>query len=107
MTDFDPARTVVIAWSLLAVLSPTAAQAQAVPKIGRCPTGYHASGGACLPNSGSAPRPALHKVGPCPTGYHTSGDYCLGSPGAKHAIPTTRACPSGYYVSGAYCLSDN
>ena len=77
------------------------AMAQAVPKIGTCPSGYHASGGACVPLSGAGP--ALPKVGSCPSGYYTSGDYCLGFRNARHAIPKTGSCPSGYYTSGAYC----
>jgi hypothetical protein len=84
------------------------AQAQAVPKVGTCPSGYHSSGSACIPNSRErGARPALIKVGPCPSGYHSSGDYCLASSDrAKHAIPKTGACPSGYHSSGAYCLSN-
>jgi hypothetical protein len=82
------------------------AYAQAVPKVGTCPSGYHTSGSACVPNSQErAVRPALPKVGSCPSGYHTSGDYCLGYEGARHAIPKNGACPSGYHSSGAYCLS--
>jgi hypothetical protein len=88
------------------VISP-AVQAQAVPKVGTCPSGYHTSGGACVPSSRErAARPALPKLGACPSGYHISGDYCLGSSAdAKHAIPKTGSCPSGYHTSGGYCLS--
>jgi hypothetical protein len=83
-------------------------QAQAVPKIGTCPSSYHASGGACVPNSSErSARPALTRIGPCPSGYHSSGDYCLGSSDtAKHAIPRMGSCPSGYHSSGSYCLSN-
>jgi hypothetical protein len=84
---------------------PSLAVAQAVPKVGTCPSGYHTSGGACIPSSSDL-RPALPKVGSCPSGYHTSGDYCLGSDNARHAIPKTGSCPSGYHSSGAYCLSN-
>jgi hypothetical protein len=89
------------------VISP-AALAQAVPKVGTCPSGYHTSGGACIPSSQQRPsRPALPKTGTCPSGYHTSGDYCLASGDrAKHAIPKTGTCPSGYHTSGAYCLAN-
>lgn len=86
------------------VALPAPALAQAVPKVGTCPSGYHTSGGACIPSSGNS-RPALPKVGSCPSGYHSSGDYCLGSETARHAIPKTGSCPSGYHASGAYCLS--
>ncbi|WP_200902029.1 hypothetical protein [Microvirga vignae] len=87
------------------LMLPVGAIAQAVPKVGTCPSGYYTSGGACAPSS-SDPRPALPKVGTCPSGYHTSGDYCLGSSSnARHAIPKTGSCPSGYYTSGDYCLS--
>lgn len=94
---------------LLAALgvSNSPASAQAVPKVGTCPSGYHTSGAACVANSrrGGA-RPALAKIGTCPSGYHTSGSYCLASSDkAKHAIPKTGTCPSGYSTSGAYCLS--
>lgn len=87
-------------------LVPSAVLAQAVPKVGKCPSGYHTSGSACIPNSQErAVRPAMPKVGSCPSGYHTSGDYCLGCQDARHAFPKTGACPSGYHASGAYCLS--
>jgi hypothetical protein len=97
------------AWAMvafvLAVTSlPPDGLAQAIPKVGTCPSGYHTSGGACVPYSRD-PRPALPKVGSCPSGYHSSGDYCLGYSNARHAIPKTGACPSGYHASGAYCLS--
>jgi hypothetical protein len=83
-------------------------KAQAVPKVGTCPSGYHTSGGACVPSSRErVARPALPKIGTCPSGYHTSGDYCLGSSAdAKHAMPKAGSCPSGYHASGAYCLSN-
>ena len=82
------------------------AQAQAVLRLGTCPSGYHASGGACLPTSRTMPpAPVLPKIGACPSGYRTSGDYCLGYEGAKHAIPRTGSCPSGYHASGVYCAS--
>ena len=92
--------------ALTIALVCTPSLVQAVPRVGTCPTDYHASGGACVPNSTSrtAP-PALPKLGSCPSGYRTSGDYCLGYRDAKHAIPKTGSCPSGYYASGAYCLS--
>ena len=77
--------------------------AQAVPKVGNCPSGYHTSGAACVPYANAGP--ALPKIGSCPSGYHTSGDYCVGRKDARHAIPKTGACPSGYHTSGAYCLS--
>ncbi|MPR11785.1 hypothetical protein FS320_33035 [Microvirga tunisiensis] len=90
----------------ISLVLPMSAIAQALPKVGTCPSGYHTSGSACIPNSrGEAARPALPKVGSCPSGYHTSGDYCLGYEGAQHAFPKTGACPSGYHTSGAYCLS--
>lgn len=102
-------RLLTRAWSIGLVLAgwispPRDAHAQAVPKVGTCPSGYHSSGGACLPYS-KTPRPALPKIGTCPSGYHSSGDYCLGYENAKHAIPKTGSCPSGYHSSGAYCLS--
>jgi len=86
-------------------LLPRAAVAQAVPKVGTCPSGYHTSGAACVPQLDAGPAPP--RVGSCPSGYHTSGDYCLGSREARHAIPKTGACPSGYFTSGAYCLSSH
>jgi hypothetical protein len=80
---------------------PICAFAQAVPKVGTCPSDYHTSGSACVPNSQDRPaRPALPKVGSCPSGYHTSGDYCLAYDAeARHAIPKTGPCPSGYCLS--------
>ncbi len=91
---------------VLVALTPVLTHAQAVPKIGTCPTDYHASGGACLSNFPSKmPPPALPKFGPCPVGYRHSGDYCLGYDDAKHAIPKIGSCPNGYHVSGAYCLA--
>ncbi len=91
---------------LVTVLSATAVHAQAVPKVGTCPSAYHTSGGACVPNSSNRPAPpALPKVGTCPSGYHASGDYCVGGPNAKHAIPKMGSCPSGYFASGSYCVS--
>jgi hypothetical protein len=93
---------------LSGLLTSLNAKAQAVPKVGTCPSGYHTSGGACVPSSRqTAAWPALPKVGTCPSGYHTSGAYCLGSSDrAKHAIPKAGSCPSGYHASGAYCLSN-
>jgi hypothetical protein len=87
--------------------APSLIRAQAIPKVGACPSGYHASGGACVPNYGSrtAP-PALPKLGTCPSGYGTSGDYCLGYRDAKHAIAKIGSCPNGYHASGAYCVSN-
>ncbi len=101
------AKTAMLPLVLSGLVISTAAQAQAVPKVGTCPSGYHTSGSACVPNSQErGARPALAKVGTCPSGYHTSGDYCLASNDrAKHAIPKTGSCPSGYHTSGAYCLS--
>ncbi len=88
------------------VLGPTTlCFAQAVPKVGTCPSGYHSNGGACVAHSRNA-GPALPKVGSCPAGYHSSGDYCLGREDARHAIPKTGSCPSGYHSSGTYCLAN-
>jgi hypothetical protein len=97
-------RSAIVLLIPLGLTFPTAALAQAVPKIGTCPSGYYTSGGACVPHSSNL-RPALPKIGTCPSGYYTSGDYCLGYEKARHAIPNTGSCPSGYYASGAYCLS--
>lgn len=93
--------------ALTVLIYSPAVQAQAVPKVGTCPSGYHTSGNACVPSSQQrGARPALAKIGSCPLGYHTSGDYCLASSDrAKHAIPKTGSCPSGHHSSGAYCLS--
>jgi hypothetical protein len=101
-------RAAALVGALLWTVPSLQAYAQVVPKVGTCPTGYHSSGGACVPNSGElGARPALAKVGACPSGYHSSGDYCLASSDrAKHAIPRTGGCPSGYHSSGAYCLSN-
>ena len=94
-----------LAVALLFVASG-AAWGQAVPRVGTCPSGYHASGGACVPSSTRRPpRPAIPKVGTCPSGYHASGAYCLGFANARHAFPRTGTCPSGYFASGAYCLA--
>ncbi len=102
------ASAAVISLVLSCVLTSSAAVAQVVTKIGTCPSGYHTSGGACVPSSRNGTvHPALPKSGTCPSGYHTSGDYCLASTDwAKHAIPKTGSCPSGYHTSGAYCLSN-
>ncbi len=99
-------RIVVLPLVLSSLAPPSSAQAQAVPKVGTCSSGYHTSGGACAPNSQErGARPALAKIGSCPSGYHTSGDYCLASgDSAKHAIPKAGSCPSGYHTSGDYCL---
>ncbi len=100
------ARMAVLSLALSSLATPFGAQAQAVPKVGTCPSGYHTSGSACVPNSQERDtRPALAKIGSCPSGYHTSGDYCLASSdSAKHAIPKAGSCPSGYHTSGDYCL---
>jgi hypothetical protein len=91
---------------IAALVFPSFAYSQAVPKVGTCPSDYHTSGSACIPTSKErAVHPALPRVGSCPSGYHASGDYCLGYEGAQHAIPKTGACPSRYHSSGAYCLS--
>jgi len=95
---------IVLLTGLFMGMAASDVYAQAVPKVGTCPSGYRSSGGACLPYSKS-PRPALPKIGTCPSGYHSSGDYCLGYENAKHAVPKTGSCPSGYHSSGAYCLS--
>ena len=86
----------VVLWSA----SPVAAQP--IPKVGTCPSGYHASGGYCAPSATAGP--ALAKTGP--SGYHASGGYCLGERDARHAVHRVGACPVGYHVSGAYCLKN-
>ena len=94
----------VLVSGVLAVGSAVApAAAQALPKTGSCPSGYHTSGNYCVP-SGSSSGPAVPKVGSCPSGYHTSGSYCLGGRDARHAVPKTGSCPSGYHTSGDYCV---
>ncbi|HVL72394.1 MAG TPA: hypothetical protein VM434_10990 [Beijerinckiaceae bacterium] len=55
--------------------------------------------------SGAAWGQAVPRVGTCPSGYHASGAYCLGFGNARHAFPRTGTCPSGYFASGAYCLA--
>jgi hypothetical protein len=101
------AKVAVLPLAFSSLIVSPAALAQAVPKVGTCPSGYRSSGGACIPSSRErGAHPALAKIGTCPSGYHTSGDYCLASSDrAKHAILKTGTCPSGYSSSGAYCLS--
>lgn len=101
------ARVAVLPLALSSLVISPAAVAQAILKVGRCPSGYYASGGACVPSSRErSARPALLKQGACPSGYYTSGDYCLAANNrAKHAIPKAVSCPTGYFSSGAYCLS--
>ena len=78
----------------------------AVPKIGTCPSGYHSSGGYCVPNSDKA-LPAIPKNGSCASGYHSSGDYCLANSNkSREAIIKNGSCPSGYHSSGGYCLKN-
>lgn len=71
-----------------------------------CPSGYHVSGGYCVPNSDKA-RAAIEKNGACPSGYFISGDYCLGGQNAKPVMHKQGACPAGWFASGNYCLKSN
>jgi hypothetical protein len=96
-----------VAVLLACALAPSIVFAQAVPKVGNCPTNFHASGEACVPNATLRdPPPVLPTVGACPTGYRVSGDYCLGLAGTRQAFQRTGSCPTGYHASGAYCLSN-
>lgn len=88
----------------LVLAGPTLAL-QPLPKLGTCPSGYHASGLYCVP--GRTARPALERHGTCPSGYHASGAYCLAGTQARPALPKLGAgCPSGWSSSGAYCLQN-
>ena len=90
--------------AILLLVATDALAQDALVKRGSCPSGYHTSGGYCIPSSKSS-RAAIAKVGSCPSGYHTSGDYCLASSdNAKHAVIKAGSCPSGYHTSGDYCL---
>jgi hypothetical protein len=84
------------------VLADPAMVAQALLKLGSCPSGYATSGGYCVP--GRHARVALAKRGPCPSGYATSGAYCLAGAQARPAIPKVGPCPSGWSTSAGYCL---
>jgi hypothetical protein len=58
------ARMAILSLALSSLATSSSAQAQAVPKVGTCPSGYHTSGGACAPNSQErGARPAVAKIG--------------------------------------------
>ena len=67
---------------VLALVSISAAHAEPlpVPRIGNCPHGWLASGGACVP-SGSRQDAIPRTGGSCPWGWLASGAYCVRSGG--------------------------
>ena len=61
--------------ALLLPILPTA-DAEVIPKVGSCPSGYHTEGKYCVSNRDNASA-AVIKQGSCPGGYHTDGKYCV------------------------------
>jgi hypothetical protein len=61
---------------LIMLPSLAVAQAQPLPKIGSCPSGYRDSGGYCAPMTRDAPQ-AIVKTGQCPSNWMQSGAYCV------------------------------
>jgi hypothetical protein len=94
---------IILGLNLHISLAAQELQAQPIPKIGNCPSGYSSSGGYCVP--GKSSHYAIEKRGSCASGYSTSGDYCLAGNNAKLAIHKEGSCPSGWSASGNYCLS--
>lgn len=88
---------------LLGLYLPALQAAPPLPHQKSCPSGYHVSGGYCVPNTDSA-KAAIEKTGACPSGYFVSGDYCLAGQNAKPVMHKQGACPAGWFVSGNYCL---
>jgi hypothetical protein len=77
-----------------------------MPREGFCPSGYHASGNYCVPNSNRSGA-AIERDGFCPSGYHASGNYCVANNASSgKAIFRNGFCPSGYHASGNYCIEN-
>ena len=95
----------LLALALLFVAASAIAEllTQPVPKAGACPSGWHASGNYCVPNSKDT-LPIVPKVGVCPSGWHAAGNYCVAnSESSKPIVPKQGACPHGWHASGAWC----
>ena len=92
----------------LAILLPVlqTADAEVVPKVGSCPSGFHTEGEYCASNRDNASA-AIIKQGSCPGGYHTDGKYCVSNrDNASDAVIKQGSCPSGYHTDGKYCVSN-
>ena len=76
----------------------------------KCPTGFFASEGYCVPLNrdilGVIPIYNQERPKTCPVGFWRNGDYCQTSPGTnKAALPRMGDfCPLGFYESGDYCF---
>lgn len=96
----------LISLALLHFAAPVIAEllTQPVPNVGACPSGWHASGGYCVPNSKDA-LPIVQKVGVCPSGWHAAGNYCVANSGeSRPIVPKQGVCPSGWRAAGAWCM---
>ena len=77
---------------VLSSASPVAAQP--IPKVGTCPSGYHASGGYCAPSATAGPalpkpasaRPATTRAAAIVLARETLATPCTGSAHARWAI---------------------
>ena len=99
----DPACPDDVALVLCAAPAIAELLTQPVPKVGACPSGWHASGGYCAPNSKDA-LPIVPKIGVCPSGWHPAGDYCVANSWkSKLIVPKQGACPNGWHASGSWC----
>jgi len=84
------------------------AAAFAMPDGGSCPSGYYASGKACVPSSASSRYAFYNSGGSCPGGYYSSGKACVAAANSScyAFFNGGGSCPSGFYSSGNGCVSN-
>ena len=106
---------IIVALLGFALIPPSQSQAaqplQPIKQVGdRCPLGFLASQGYCIPLSDSVPGviPIYgdYLTENCPRGYRNNNGYCQALPAGKSVgLPLlTSLCPRGYLRSGSYCL---
>lgn len=61
---------------MLSLLLPVFLAQRAVPAINRCPIGWYATSGYCVPASSSSAS-ITPRIAPCPIGWYASGAYCV------------------------------